>query len=70
MAVPTSHKQWFITGADKGFDGLVFQDAAVPKIGENEILVKMGGASINYRDLIIPKVWGLLVASVPLLGQY
>lgn len=49
-------KQWTVTGIEKGFDGLVYGDVEVPKVGENEVLVKMNGASLNYRDLIIPKV--------------
>lgn len=53
---PTTQKQWSISGTDKGFDGLQFIDAEVPKCGENEVLVQMRGASLNYRDLIIPKV--------------
>ncbi|KAI1080881.1 NAD(P)-binding protein [Whalleya microplaca] len=51
---PSSQKQWSVSGTDKGFDGLEFKDAAVPKAGENEVLVKLHGASLNYRDLIIP----------------
>lgn len=53
---PTTQKQWSISGTDKGFDGLQFIDAEVPKCGENEVLVQLRGASLNYRDLIIPKV--------------
>lgn len=52
-------KQWTITGTEKGFDGLEYGDVQVPAVGENEVLVKIGGASLNYRDLIIPKVSGL-----------
>ncbi|KAI0000255.1 NAD(P)-binding protein [Xylariaceae sp. FL0662B] len=52
---PSTMKQWSVTGTDKGFDNLEFQDAAVPKVGENEVLVKLHGASLNYRDLIIPR---------------
>lgn len=47
-------KQWSVTGTDKGFDGLEFVGASVPKVGENEVLVKLHAASLNYRDLIIP----------------
>lgn len=53
---PSTTKQWTITGTEKGFDGLEFGDVQVPKVGENEVLVKINGASLNYRDLIIPKV--------------
>lgn len=50
-------KQWVVEGKDRDFDGLVYQDAAhVPKVGESEVLVKLQAASLNYRDLIIPKV--------------
>ncbi|KUI56427.1 hypothetical protein VP1G_03845 [Cytospora mali] len=55
---PSTMKQWSITGTDKGFDGLKFGDVQVPKVGENDVLVKLQAASLNYRDLIIP------------LGQY
>ncbi|ROV95617.1 hypothetical protein VSDG_05316 [Cytospora chrysosperma] len=51
---PSSMKQWTITSAEKGFDGLEYGDVQVPKVGENDVLVKIQGASLNYRDLIIP----------------
>lgn len=54
-------KQWTITGTEKGFDGLEYGDVQVPAVGENEVLVKIGGASLNYRDLIIPKVTGSIL---------
>jgi NADPH:quinone reductase-like Zn-dependent oxidoreductase len=56
MSLPTSQKQWVVTTLDKGFDGLEYQDAPLPKVGENEVLVKMRAASLNYRDLLIPQV--------------
>ncbi|KAK3367987.1 hypothetical protein B0H63DRAFT_88546 [Podospora didyma] len=55
MSVPTSQKQWLVKGKENDFDGLVYQDGPIPKVGENEVLVKLNGASLNYRDLIIPK---------------
>lgn len=54
---PATMKQWVVESKEKDFDGLVYQDAPVPKVGENEVLVKLQAASLNYRDLIIPKVW-------------
>lgn len=49
-------KQWVVKSKEKGFDGLVPQNnAPVPKVGENEVLVKLHAASLNYRDLVIPK---------------
>ncbi|OIW26318.1 NAD(P)-binding protein [Coniochaeta ligniaria NRRL 30616] len=55
MSVPSTQKQWVITGTDKGFDGLVFKEGPVPKLGENDVLVKLHAASLNYRDLAIAK---------------
>lgn len=55
--IPRTQKQWVVQGTDKGFDGMVLQQsAAVPQVGENEVLVKFRGASLNFRDLIIPRV--------------
>ncbi|KAJ5227664.1 zinc-type alcohol dehydrogenase-like protein [Penicillium chrysogenum] len=48
-------KQWLVTSKDKGFDGLSFSEAPMPKVGENEVLVKFHAASLNFRDLVIPK---------------
>lgn len=49
-------KQWVVTGTTKDFDGLEFQDAQPPKVGDSDVLVKLSGVSLNFRDLIIPKV--------------
>ncbi|KAK0738129.1 hypothetical protein B0T18DRAFT_239606 [Schizothecium vesticola] len=56
MSIPKSQKQWLVQGTDKGIDGLVRQDnVPIPEVGENEVLVRLRGASLNYRDLIIPR---------------
>lgn len=55
MATATTMKQWAVMGTQKGFDELKFETVKVPQVGENEVLVKLGAASLNYRDLIIPK---------------
>ncbi|KAI0813863.1 hypothetical protein GGR55DRAFT_676791 [Xylaria sp. FL0064] len=55
MGVPTSQKQWIVTGTGKGFDTLQYGDGEVPKVGDNDVLVKLHAASLNYRDLIIPR---------------
>ncbi|ROW15607.1 hypothetical protein VPNG_02201 [Cytospora leucostoma] len=52
---PSTMKQWTITSTEKDFEGLEFGDVQVPKVGENDVLVKIKGVSLNYRDLIIPK---------------
>ncbi|KAL1994506.1 hypothetical protein VTN49DRAFT_1976 [Thermomyces lanuginosus] len=51
---PTSTKQWVVQGKN-GFGDLAFTEAPVPPVGENEVLVHLRGASLNFRDLIIPK---------------
>ncbi|KAI0458915.1 hypothetical protein F5B21DRAFT_371961 [Xylaria acuta] len=55
MAIPSTQKQWTITGTGKEIETLQYGDAEVPKMGESEVLVKMHAASLNYRDLIIPR---------------
>ncbi|KAI4153348.1 MAG: hypothetical protein LQ340_002373, partial [Diploschistes diacapsis] len=53
--LPTSTAQWVIKGRS-GFDSLHFESSTpVPKIGSHDVLVHMHYASLNYRDLIIPK---------------
>lgn len=48
-------QQWIIEGT-AGFDSLKFNESApVPKLGDKDVLVKIHAASLNYRDLIIPK---------------
>lgn len=53
---PSTMKQWTITSSEKDLNGLEYGDVSVPKVGDNDVLVKINGASLNYRDLIIPKV--------------
>ncbi|KAK0610939.1 hypothetical protein B0T14DRAFT_500131 [Immersiella caudata] len=55
MSLPTTQKQWFVKSTGKGIDGLVLESGPVPSPGENEVLVKVQGASLNYRDLAIPR---------------
>ncbi|POS74176.1 menadione-induced gene-6 [Diaporthe helianthi] len=52
---PSTVKQWTVTSTQKGFDGLEFGEAQLAKVGDNDVVVKIQGASLNYRDLIIPK---------------
>lgn len=52
---PTTTQAWQVEGQN-GFDSLKFyKDMKLPKLGENDVLVKLHAASLNYRDLIIPK---------------
>ncbi|CZT24079.1 probable zinc-binding oxidoreductase [Ramularia collo-cygni] len=48
------NKSWTINGKT-GFEALSFADSPVPEVGDKDVLVKLHGASLNYRDLIIPK---------------
>ncbi|MCJ1332575.1 hypothetical protein MMC10_009268 [Thelotrema lepadinum] len=55
MAPPTTTSQWIVAG-ESGFDSLKFQDSvSIPSLGDHEVLVRFSYASLNYRDLIIPK---------------
>lgn len=54
---PTMAKQWIVSRNDKGFDGLEPREVPIPQIGETEVLVKLNAAALNYRDLIIAKVF-------------
>lgn len=56
IKMAATNKQWIVENKDKGFDGLVYKETSIPQVGENEVLVKLEAASLNYRDLIIPKV--------------
>ena len=49
-------KQWTVLDTKHGFDGLTFGEANVQKVADYEVLVKFHAASLNYRDLVIPKV--------------
>lgn len=53
---PTTTKQWIVRDKENGFDSLHFSEGPVPKVTENDVLVKFHAAALNYRDLIIPKV--------------
>ncbi|KAF2204687.1 alcohol dehydrogenase [Delitschia confertaspora ATCC 74209] len=52
---PSTIKAWTVEGQN-GFDSLKFNEKAqLPKLGDKDVLVKLHAASLNYRDLIIPK---------------
>jgi len=52
---PSTTKQWKVVGKT-GFDCLKLEESAsIPKVGDKDVLVKINGASLNFRDLIIPK---------------
>ncbi|KAK4693188.1 hypothetical protein P7C71_g4166, partial [Lecanoromycetidae sp. Uapishka_2] len=52
---PSTTKQWQVTGKE-GFESLKLDEKAeIPKLGDHDVLVNFHYASLNYRDLIIPK---------------
>jgi NADPH:quinone reductase-like Zn-dependent oxidoreductase len=54
-SIPETMKAWTIEGKS-GFDNLKFNPKGpVPEPSDYEVLVKFHAASLNYRDLIIPK---------------
>jgi NADPH:quinone reductase-like Zn-dependent oxidoreductase len=56
MAAPSQIKQWVVTDNKHEFDGLKLQDAPLPQVGDNDVLIKVHAASLNYRDLAIARV--------------
>lgn len=54
-AIPTTTKAWAVEGKD-GFESLKLKnEVPIPALSENEVLVKIHAASLNYRDLAITK---------------
>ena len=65
---PTTTKQWVVSGQN-GFDSVnLVEKADVPKLGDHDVLVNIHYASLNYRDLIIPKVRSLSLPSRPVIS--
>ncbi|TAQ84062.1 hypothetical protein B7494_g7613 [Chlorociboria aeruginascens] len=55
MSIPKTTKAWTIQG-ENGFDSLIFDaETPIPELAANEVLVKIHAASLNYRDLMLPK---------------
>ncbi|KAL2172248.1 hypothetical protein VTG60DRAFT_6626 [Thermothelomyces hinnuleus] len=68
MSIPATQKQWIIQSTGKGLDELAYQDAPVPQLGETDVLVKLRGASLNYRDLLIPKGQYVFPLNLPIVA--
>ncbi|KAL9485238.1 hypothetical protein ACSS6W_004027 [Trichoderma asperelloides] len=52
--IPKTVKQWNVEKFG-GFNGLTFSEQPLPELSDNEVLVKLEAASLNYRDLIIAR---------------
>ncbi|PGH01998.1 hypothetical protein GX51_04930 [Blastomyces parvus] len=50
--IPKTAKQWILT-SQNGFGSLKFTEEPVPQLEDHEVLVKLQGAALNARDLII-----------------
>ena len=56
---PTTTQQWLVEDTT-GFDALKLQkDVPIPALGDHDCLVEIKAVSLNYRDLIIPKVYNI-----------
>lgn len=56
MSIPTTTKAW-VLNSQNGPDSLELkQDLPLPALKEDEILVKLYAASLNYRELMVAKV--------------
>jgi NADPH:quinone reductase-like Zn-dependent oxidoreductase len=55
MALPTTQKKWIINGSQRGLDEYELIQGPVPNVDEQGVLVKMHAASINFRELMIPR---------------
>lgn len=53
--LPTSSQAWIVTSTSGGVDALKQETIPVPNIDNYEVLVKLHAASLNYRDLCIPR---------------
>ncbi|KIL85168.1 hypothetical protein FAVG1_11597 [Fusarium avenaceum] len=67
MANTTTMKQWVVRSDKDGLDGMVFVDAPLPQVGENDVHVKLHSAALNYRDVAIPKGTFLLPYKLPVV---
>ncbi|KAF4775112.1 hypothetical protein HER10_EVM0006605 [Colletotrichum scovillei] len=54
QAIPEISRQWKVIG-ENGLDSLQFSDEKSPEVGDSQVLVKIQGATLNYRDLTITK---------------
>ena len=63
-----TNDQWIVNGTEKGFDELEYQkNVPVPNVGDHDVLVRLRGATLNYRDLIIPKGMYPFPLNVPVI---
>ena len=54
--MPSTTKQWKVGSTDKGLEGLEFEEASIPSLGENDLLVRFHAVSLNFRELMVLRV--------------
>ncbi|KAH7042066.1 alcohol dehydrogenase [Macrophomina phaseolina] len=67
--IPKTTKRWVIRNFT-GPDGLEMEDAPIPELGPNDVLVKLSAASLNYRDLVMARgayPWALPPPDTPIV---
>ncbi|KAK2034128.1 zinc-binding dehydrogenase [Colletotrichum zoysiae] len=52
-SIPSTVKQWNVVGQE-GFQSLRFSEQALPEFGDSQVLVRLQGATLNFRDIVIP----------------
>ncbi|KAK1690064.1 zinc-binding dehydrogenase [Colletotrichum godetiae] len=52
QAIPEKSRQWRVVG-ENGLNSLQISDQESPEVGDSQVLVKLQGATLNYRDLTI-----------------
>jgi NADPH:quinone reductase-like Zn-dependent oxidoreductase len=58
MSLPKHTKAWTLDGQQEDFTGLKLVDELpIPELKDDEVLVKIYAVSLNYRDLVVVKVW-------------
>ena len=57
VQLPKTTKAWVVNDCKNGFEELKYnKEYPVPELTDHDVLVKINGASLNYRDLVIPHV--------------
>jgi NADPH:quinone reductase-like Zn-dependent oxidoreductase len=57
MAIPSTQKRWVIHGTSKGLDEYKLEQGHVAQPDAHQVLVKLHAAAINFRDIMIPRVY-------------
>ncbi|KAK1948672.1 zinc-binding dehydrogenase [Colletotrichum sublineola] len=50
--IPSTIRQWNVVGQE-GFQSLRFSEQMLPEFGDSQVLVRLQGATLNFRDIVI-----------------